>query len=145
MTAIKKPVGLAQRMLNNGSITQAQFYTWERLARDGYDAGMAGNPKTTNYDRSYVDGSLGESDYAMQRRQIVNIIIQTCGRTGGPVLDYVCIKGLSLRDVSSRVEGCNNTHQVNGALKVALDLAANVYRELDRASKTTNHETRTIV
>ena len=130
MTAIKKPVGLAQSMLNKGRITRAQFYTWERLARDGYAAGMAGNPKTTHYDRSYVDGGPAESDYAMQRRQIVNTIILSCGRTGGAVLDYVCIKGVSLKEASTRLEDCNNPHQAAGILKGALDVAANVYREL---------------
>ena len=129
MTAIKKPVGLAQQMLNKGRITQAQFYTWERLARDGYDAGMAGNPKTTHYDRSYVDGSVGESDYAMQRRQIVNKIIGRCGLVGGVVIDYVCIKGESLAKVSKRLTVLNEK-QVSGVLISSLCIAADVYREL---------------
>ena len=130
MTALQGPKGLGQRMLDHGSITRAQFYTWERLAKDGYIAGMAGNPKTTHYDRSYVDGGAADIDYAMQRRQVVNKIILACGRSGGAVLDYVCIKGVSLKEVSTRLEGCNNPHQVAGILKGALDVAANVYKEL---------------
>ena len=145
MTAIKKRLGLAQQMLNNGSITYAQFYTWQRLARDGYDAGMAGNPKTTHYDRSYVDGGVGESDYAMQCREIVNKILDRCGRTGGPVLDYVCIKGESLAKVSGERLTALNEKQVSGILISSLCIAAEVYWELDREIKATNHETRTIV
>ena len=84
-------------MLDNGSITQAQIFTWGRLARDGYDAGMARNPNTTHYDRSYGDGCAAESDYAIQRRQVVNKIIDRCGEIGDAVLYCVCIQGLSLR------------------------------------------------
>ena len=131
MTAIKKPVGLAQSMLNKGRITQAQFLAWEQLARDGYDAGMAGNPKTTNYNRSYVDGCAAESDYAMQRREIVNKIIGRCGLVGGVVIDYVCIKGESLAKVSGERLTALNEKQVSGILISSLCIAAEVYRELN--------------
>ena len=130
MTAIKKPVGLAQRMLEKGSITQQDYNTWQRLARDGYIAGMAGNPKITHYDRSYVDGGVVDSDYAMQRRQVVNKIIGRCGLLGGVVIDYVCIKGESLKEVSNRLTVLNEK-QVSGILISSLCIAAEVYRELN--------------
>ena len=130
MNALRERKGLAEQMLEKGKISQEAYDTWQRLARDGHTAGMAGLPKTSKYDRSYMGELVTESDYAIQRRQVINKVITGCGRSGGAVIDCICVKGMSLQEASLRLP--YNRHQVSGILIVALDVADNIYRQVEK-------------
>jgi hypothetical protein len=64
--------------------------------------------------------------------ELVKKITNAYSRSGGAVLDLICVNGMSLDKASSKLP--YTPDQISGMLIIALDVADNIYREAERYS-----------